>query len=391
MQKSDRISSARCPVSRWGSGYNFVSPRALISPTLSNSVSSHLACITSIALLIITLLTQTTKAAIVSDTSRLLRRDVANIKLNTVTAAATSEDDELLEAGSSEFIWTLVLAIFVIMLNGLIAGLILGFMSLDTTNLQVIATSGTEQQKRWAKRIMPIRKRGNLLLVSLLLCNTLMNETIPILMNRVLPSGVAAVLVSTCAVFIFSELLPQAICARHNLRVSAIFAWPVKILICCLFILSWPISKLLDWMLGKDEGVIYRRAELKELVAIHGDHRDGPLTKDEVTIIRGALDLQSKTAASVMTHMNDVFSISIDDRLNRETMSSIVEAGHSRVPVYDGEPSNIVGVVLVKSFIMLDPDDGIPVRDVRINPLPHVSSATPLYDMLNKFQEGSSK
>jgi metal transporter CNNM len=59
--------------------------------------------------------------------------------------------------------------------------------------------------------------------------------------------------------------------------------------------------------------------------------------------------------------------------------------------VYDGEPSNIVGVVLVKSFIMLDPDDGIPVRDVRINPLPHVSSATPLYDMLNKFQEGSSK
>ncbi|RKP05739.1 hypothetical protein THASP1DRAFT_4354, partial [Thamnocephalis sphaerospora] len=263
-------------------------------------------------------------------------------------------------------------------------------MSLDTTNLQVIATSGTEQQRRWAKRIMPIRKHGNLLLVTLLLCNTLMNETIPILVNRVLPGGVTAVLVSTCAVFIFSELLPQSICARHNLRVSAIFAWPVRILIYALFIIAWPISKILDWLLGKDEGVIYRRSELKELVAIHGDHRDGPLTKDEVTIIRGALDLQEKTAATVMTEVDSIFSISIDDQLNRETMLRIIDAGHSRVPIYSGSPHNIIGVVLIKSLVMLDPDNGTPVRDVRISDLPRVSSTTPLYDMLNKFQEGSS-
>ncbi|RKP23355.1 hypothetical protein SYNPS1DRAFT_18737, partial [Syncephalis pseudoplumigaleata] len=270
-------------------------------------------------------------------------------------------------------------------------GLTLGFMSLDTTNLQILATSGTPQEKRWANRIIPIRQHGNRLLVTLLLCNTLMNETIPIMADQVLPGGVVTILVSTAAVFVFSEVLPQAICARHGLRVGAIFAWPVRILIYLLFVIVWPIAKVLDWMLGKDEGLIYRRAELKELVAIHGSHREGPLSKNEVTIIRGAMDLQEKTAASIMTTLANVFAIDINTLLDRAAMRSIVEAGYSRVPVYEDSIEHIVGVVLIKSLIMLDPDDATPVRDVKINHLPRVSASTPLYEMLDKFQEGSSK
>lgn len=45
--------------------------------------------------------------------------------------------------------------------------------------------------------------------------------------------------------------------------------------------------------------------ELKELVVLHGDLEEGPLTKEEVAIIKGALDLEHKTAATVMT---EVFS-----------------------------------------------------------------------------------
>ncbi|KAI9596003.1 hypothetical protein BDF19DRAFT_384524 [Syncephalis fuscata] len=305
-------------------------------------------------------------------------------------SSAEVKEEELLHDDSPVF-WLITFgAIAVVLLNGLVAGLTLGFMSLDTTNLQILATSGTEQEKQWAKRIIPIRQHGNLLLVTLLLCNTLMNETIPILADQVLPGGAITILVSTAAVFVFSEVLPQAICARHGLRVGAFFAWPVRILIYTLFVITWPISKALDWMLGKDEGVMYRRAELKELVAIHGDSHEGPLSKNEVTIIRGAMDLQDKTAASIMTGLENVFAIDINTMLDRAAMSSIVDAGHSRVPVYEGSIENIIGVVLIKSLIMLDPDDATPVRDVNINHLPKVHKSTPLYEMLDKFQEGSS-
>jgi hypothetical protein len=189
---------------------------------------------------------------------------VSSINTN-VTSANLLSDQELLHSDSPAFWWITFGAIAVVLLNGLVAGkflfiyiddsndvqfcnytwinviysgLTLGFMSLDTTNLQILATSGTEQEKRWAKRIIPIRQHGNLLLVTLLLCNTLMNETIPILADQVLPGGVVTILVSTAAVFIFSELLPQSICARHSLRVGAMFAWPVRILIYILVSIS---------------------------------------------------------------------------------------------------------------------------------------------------------
>ncbi|KAJ2764546.1 hypothetical protein GGI18_006416, partial [Coemansia linderi] len=50
----------------------------------------------------------------------------------------------------------------------------------------------------------------------------------------------------------------------------------------------------------------------------------------------------------------------------------------------------IVGVLLVKSLILLDPDDAVPVRDARIAPIPLVTPDASLYDILNAFQEGGS-
>ena len=61
--------------------------------------------------------------------------------------------------------------------------------------------------------------------------------------------------------------------------------------------------------------------------------------------------------------------------------------------MYEGERSNIVGIVLVKSLILLNPDDATPVCDVcrPLDAIPHVQDDMPLYDLLNKFQEGKSQ
>ena len=60
-------------------------------------------------------------------------------------------------------------------------GLTIGLMSLDATNLYILKVSGTEKEKKYAAKIEPIRKNGHLLLVTLLLVNTIVNETLPIL------------------------------------------------------------------------------------------------------------------------------------------------------------------------------------------------------------------
>ncbi|KAJ1673177.1 hypothetical protein EV182_005746, partial [Spiromyces aspiralis] len=263
-------------------------------------------------------------------------------------------------------------------------------MSLDETNLHILATSGTPTQRQYAKRIQPIRKNGHWLLVTLLLGNTIVNETLPIVMDSIFGGGVAAVLISTASIVIFGEIIPQAVCARFGLAIGAFFAWPVRILQWVIAPLGYPIAMLLDWILGADHGITYKKAELKELVSLSDTAHGGSLSKDEVTIIRGALDLSEKLVVDVMTDLNNVYMIDANSCLDRSLMTEILRRGHSRVPVYEHSRDNIIGVLLVKSLILLDPDDSVPVRDVKILPIPSVTPDISLYDILNTFQEGGS-
>ncbi|KAJ3141918.1 hypothetical protein HK100_005572 [Physocladia obscura] len=289
-----------------------------------------------------------------------------------------------------EYWSTMALIFCLVLLGGMFAGLTIGLMSIDETNLRILKRSGTPTEKIYAERIEPIRKNAHLLLVTLLLSNTVVNETLPILFGLVDLEGYQAVLFSTILVLVFGEIIPQAICARYGLRVGAIFAWPVRILIWILFIIAFPIAKLLDYILGHKDGVIYRRAELKELIAMHDEDHHGPLTHEEVSILRSVLELRGKTAENVMTKLDDVLMLSLDAKLDESTMAMLLEAGHSRVPVYNQFREDIIGVCLVKQLILLDPEDCIPVYKSRIGRLPRVKKDTPLFEILHVFEDGRS-
>lgn len=97
------------------------------------------------------------------------------------------------------------------------------------------------------------------------------------------------------------------------------------------------MAKLLEFALGPHHGIIYRRAELKELIAMHSSIGEygGDLKTDTVTIIGGALDLQEKVVKQAMTPIEDVFMLSLDAKLDYETLRKICLTGHSRIPVYE--------------------------------------------------------
>ncbi|KAJ2993980.1 hypothetical protein NUW54_g7629 [Trametes sanguinea] len=182
----------------------------------------------------------------------------------------------------AEFIVFVCLIPILVLLSGLFAGLTLGYMSLDETQLHVLSISGTPKQKKYAKKILPIRKNGHLLLITLLLANMIANEALPVISEPVFGNGIVSVVSSTALIVIFSEILPQSLCTRYGLAIGAHMAWFVRILILCIGILSWPIAKLMELMLGPHHGIMYRRAELKELIALHSAHGElgGDLQSD---------------------------------------------------------------------------------------------------------------
>ena len=167
----------------------------------------------------------------------------------------------------------------------------------------------------------------------------------------------------------------------------------VLVLMYILAPIAWPTAKLLDYLLGEDHGTVYKKAGLKTLVSLHKSMGDvgQQLNTDEVTIISAVLDLKDKSVGVIMTPMDKVFTMSLDDILDEETMDDILVRGYSRIPVHhpDSE-SNFVGMLLVKMLITYDPEDAKPVRDFALATLPETRPDTSCLDIINFFQEGKS-
>lgn len=303
------------------------------------------------------------------------------------------------------------------------------------------------------------------------------NETLPIVSDPLFPTPVLAVVISTILVIIFSELVPQSVCSRYGLEIGAYMAMPTRVIIIILWPIAWPVSRILHLVLGPHHGIVYRRAELKELVTMHAaaGGRGGDLKGDTVMMVGGALDLQEKVAKQAMTPMDSVFMLPFEAKLDYPTLERVVRSGHSRIPIYQeievavspksgsatpskkggvpglfnaltrrgtansskqllGEPGSaadaansgattkgekgsgssgtnspkflspsspnpagetikrkkIIGTLLVKSCVLLDPEDAVPVSDMTINAVPTVPHDEPLLNVLNAFQEGRS-
>ncbi|KAF9213740.1 hypothetical protein BGZ59_004918 [Podila verticillata] len=296
------------------------------------------------------------------------------------------------DTDSVEFWIKMALIVFLVMVGGIFAGLTIGLMGLDETNLHVLMASGSPRERIHAETVFKLLSRGkHWVLVTLLLGNVIVNETLPVVLDSELGGGVVAILISTLLIVIFGEIIPQAVCARYGLAIGAFCAKPMLMFMYIMSPVAYPIAMLLDSWLGVHHGTTYRRTELKTLVSLHQVDGIGELTDDEVTIIASVLDLKEKPVSMVMTPLEDVFTLSEDAVLDEELMEEIVSAGYSRIPIYRfDDPSNFIGMLLVKRLITYDPEDHITVRQFTINSLPEVPPNTSCLDILNFFQEGRS-
>ena len=345
----------------------------------------------------------------------LLTRLCAGGHENATTVAPDGSQDPL----DLPFPVAVSLVAVLLCLSGLFSGLTLGLMSLDRLNLQVIEKGGDAKERKWAATIRPLRDQGNLLLCTLLLGNTLVNSLISILLDSV-TQGMVAVLVATFVILIFGEIIPQAICVRFGLAIGALFKPVVYIFIiwcvrcsgpplppapdrlaaslppshhrsrcgtradlasshphapattdrarCSFYPVTYPISKLLDLLLGRDIGQVYTKQELKHLISIHCNDVDANpvcgLTNDDHKLLRGAFEYKERSVRDVMTALDHVFMLELSTRLCPKTLLEIYRMGFTRIPVYQRTRSMIVGVLYTKDLILIDPDDDVELASI---------------------------
>ena len=251
-------------------------------------------------------------------------------------------------------------------------------MGLDKVGLQILATAGdSEKERRYAKVLIPVREKGNWLLCTLLIANTIANTFLPILIAS-FAGGIYGFIGSTILILVLAEIAPQAICSRYGLVLAARMIYVIYFFMAVLAPVAWPLSWVLDKILGREVGTIYSRAELKHLITIHvenpehqeesgreffffffffcrvllrererGRQREKEkttktkktltrkknknnfftVTREDYKVISGALDIRDKRVRDVMTRVDKVFMLDASTRLNFDEMLTIYKSG----------------------------------------------------------------
>ena len=253
-----------------------------------------------------------------------------------------------------------IIIIVLVLFSAFFSGLTLALMGLDTTGLEIVMSGDDPKLSQAAGKIYPVRKNGNLLLCTLLLGNVAVNTLLGILMADI-TSGTVGFITSTALIVIFGEIIPQATFSRYALQVGE-YAVPVmRVIIAIFYVLAKPMAFCLDKVLGHELTTVYSKAEMSKLLEIH--MKEGQLNNEEAKAMKGALQYQEMTVEEVYTPLDKTFMVNVDDRLNFETMSTIFKTGYSRIPVYENDVHNIVGLLFVKDLIFINPIDETPIRN----------------------------
>ena len=264
------------------------------------------------------------------------------------------------------------------MLSGTFSGLNLGLMSLTEDDLNIIIDGSSDPNEvRYAKRILPLRKRGNLLLCTLLIGNTLVNVMLAILTDPIwvflFGEGtigfVFSLAVPTTLIVIFGEIIPQAYCGRNSLFVGAISVPLVWAFVVATYPLTKPIALILDKLLGREVSNVFSRQMLLELVELNVEDtahsKSSGLTKDDGKLLKGALTFKDRLVGDVMTPMGRCFLLPDTTKLDEAAFMAILEKGHTRVPIYTGDdPANVTAILFAKDLLGIGYERGSPLKGV---------------------------
>lgn len=208
-------------------------------------------------------------------------------------------------------------------------------------------------------------------------------------------SLVLVTLVLSYITLVFGELFPKRIALKKSEAIAMFSAKPImyisKIANPFVKLLSGSTNLLVKLVgLNKDDlDEKVSKQEIKSFVEVGREH--GVINQTETEMIKSIFEFDDKLAHEVMTPRTEVFMIDIEKPLS-EYLDKLIEQRYSRVPVYDDDIDNIIGVLYMKDFFSEARKHGFENVDIRsiLHP-PHFVPETKKIDKLFKELQVSRK
>ena len=206
---------------------------------------------------------------------------------------------------------------------------------------------------------------------------------------------VVASIVMSFVIIVFSEVVPKAIAVAKPEKI-ALFSAPAIVILLKLF---KPLNILLAYVVRIFCFIF--RINLKQEVSVEDEVRgviehhmyEGNVVKDDRDMLGGILDIRNMVTADIMIHRSKVFAISIDTP-NEKLLKTALASNHTRIPIWEKTPDNIIGILHIKDLVRKIHGAKINVKDINVRSLLKTPIFVPdnalLTQQLQIFKEGQS-
>lgn len=204
--------------------------------------------------------------------------------------------------------------------------------------------------------------------------------------NIALPVAFALI---TILHIVFGELAPKSLAIQRSVDTTLFIVYPLQFFFYIFRPFVWLLNGIANFIL-KSLGIstvhgsdIHSSEELQYLV--RQGQKSGEIDEAEYKIIKNAFDFFEQTAKQIMVPRTQVFAIDLN-KFSDATIDKIIEEGYSRIPCYDKNIDNIVGVIYLKDILIeIRKKEALDIRSI-IRNMPVVPVTKSIGQLLNEFQ-----
>ncbi|HOI24243.1 MAG TPA: hemolysin family protein [Caldisericia bacterium] len=255
--------------------------------------------------------------------------------------------------------WNLIAIFFLLFLSAFFSASEVALLTVNRITLKHMA----EQKSGKAHSLLLLKQNPNRFISAILIGNNIANIFAASVGTRLAillaPESTTFLMLSTFAltiiIVIFGEMLPKSFANNNPLRVSFLVYYPIRLsitlfypLVLILEALNHGLMKLLGLKNVHSTSIITDQRELETMIDI--SQEEGILEQDERAIIKSVFEFSDTRVYEIMVQRVDMVSLDISKGI-MGFMELIKTTGYSRVPVYENEVDNILGIAFTKDVM----------------------------------------
>ena len=251
---------------------------------------------------------------------------------------------------------TVITIIFLLCISGFFSGSETALTAASRGKLHSLADRGSVG----AKRALTLTENSERLIGAVLLGNNLVNILATSLATSLFlrffgENGIViATLAMTALILVFAEVLPKTYAILQSERAATIASLPITILVALLspiVLLVQVIVRSILHIFGVSSDQTESGAAQAEIAGtIALGHVEGNVDRDDRDRLLGALDLKDREVNEIMLHRSDMEMIDANNP-PQDIINQCLTSPYTRLPLYEGDPENIVGVIHAKDLL----------------------------------------